>query len=442
MISFKNSVVYVVMGWIKNNLFRKKKRAKDYLLALDIGTEFVKAVIFKKEEDFFGNQEEKRGIVVGVGRERQPLGYMLAGAVANIEGVSLTCQQAIKQASQLAGVRPTKAVIGVAGEFIKGATTNFIEQREKPEKEIDLVELKNIIQKAQWKAFNQIRSQLAWETGRSEVEIRLVNALITEIRIDDYQVTNPLNFQGKEIFLSIFNVYAPLVHLRALESIAPKLNLELLSVAAEPYALTKLSGFNSKAGAIFIDIGGGTTDIALARQKRIEGIKSFALAGRSFTKRLAQVLGLNFAEAEEVKIRYAQNQLGRSVRGKIRQILKRDIEIWLNGIELTLEEFGQTEYFPSTILLCGGGSLLPGIKSILKKKVVGDQWLSKFPFSQIPQVNFISLDQIKDITDPTDSLKGPESVTPLALAGLTLEISTDEKEILPPILRRVARIMR
>ncbi len=430
------------MGWIKNNLFRKKKRAKDYLLALDIGTEFVKAVIFKVEKDFFGSREGNKGIVVGVGREKQTSGYMLAGAVANIEGVAFTCQQAIKKAAQIARVKPTKAVIGVAGEFIKGATTNFIEQREEPEKEIDLGELKNIIQKAQWKAFNQVRSQLAWETGRSEIEIRLVNALVTEIYIDGYQVTNPLNFQGKEIFLSVFNVYAPLIHLRALESIAQKLNLELLSVAAEPYALTKLSGFNPKAGAIFIDVGGGTTDVALARQGRIEGIKSFALAGRTFTKRLAQVLDLDFTEAEEVKIRYAQKQLSRSVSGKIRQILKRDIELWISGVELILEEFGQAEYFPPTILLCGGGSLLPGIKSILKRRAIGDQWLSKFPFSQIPQVSFINPEQVSSITDPTNTLKGPEGVTPLALAGLTLEISTDEKEILPPILRRVARMMR
>lgn len=412
------------------------------MLALDIGTEFVKAVIFKKEEDFFGDREKQRGVVVGVGRARQPSGYMLAGAVANIEGVSYTCGQAIKRAAQIACVEPTKAVIGVAGEFIKGATTNFIEQREKPEKEIDLSELKNIIQKAQWKAFSQIRSQLAWETGRSEVEIRLVNALITEIRIDGYQVTNPLNFQGKEIFLGIFNVYAPLIHLRALEAIAPKLNLELLSVAAEPYALTKLSGFNPKAGAIFIDTGGGTTDIALTRQRKIEGIKSFALAGRAFTSRLARTLGLNFTEAEEVKIRYAQKKLSRSANGKIRQILKRDVEIWLSGVELILEEFGQTEYFPSTILLCGGGSLLPGIKNILKRSAVSDRWISKFPFSQMPQVDFINPEQVSNISDPTDALKGPENITPLALAGLTLDISTDEKEILPPILRRVARIMR
>ena len=433
-----------LIKFLKNNLWkwRKKRRAKNYLLALDVGTEFVKAVIFRIEEDFFNDQAVRRGVVVGVGRAKQLPEHMLAGAVMDIDGATSSCRKAIDRAVQMSGLKPKKAVIGASGEFIKGATTNFVCQREKPEQEIDLAELKNIIQKTQWKAFNQVRAQLAWETGRPEIEIRLINALITEIRIDGYRVTNPLDFQGKEIFLNIFNAYAPMIHLRALESIASKLKLELLSVAAEPYALTKLAGFDQKAGAIFIDIGGGTTDIALVRQGKVEGIKSFALAGRSFTKRLSQVLDLNFNEAEEVKIRYSQKQLSLGVRRKIRQILKRDIETWLSGVELVLEEFGQTEYFPSAIYLCGGGSLLPGVKSVLKKRAVSEQWLKKFPFSQMPKVDFITQDQIQNIVDETNILEGPENITPLALSGLALEISADEKKILPPILRRVVRMMR
>ena len=433
-----------LIKFLKNNLWkwRKKRRAKNYLLALDVGTEFVKAVIFRIEEDFFNDQAVRRGVVVGVGRAKQLPEHMLAGAVMDIDGATSSCRKAIDRAVQMSGLKPKKAVIGASGEFIKGATTNFVCQREKPEQEIDLAELKNIIQKTQWKAFNQVRAQLAWETGRPEIEIRLINALITEIRIDGYRVTNPLDFQGKEIFLNIFNAYAPMIHLRALESIASKLKLELLSVAAEPYALTKLAGFDQKAGAIFIDIGGGTTDIALVRQGKVEGIKSFALAGRSFTKRLSQVLDLNFNEAEEVKIRYSQKQLSLGVRRKIRQILKRDIETWLSGVELVLEEFGQTEYFPSAIYLCGGGSLLPGVKSVLKKRAVSEQWLKKFPFSQMPKVDFITQDQIQNIVDETNILEGPENITPLALSGLALEISADEKKILAPILRRVVRMMR
>lgn len=431
------------MGRLKNFFqIGKGKSKKDYLLALDIGTEFVKALIFKVDTSLFKDEEEKKGLVVGVGRQRQLPNQMQVGAVADIDGVALTCQRAIEQASQMARLKPTKAVLGVAGEFIKGLTTNFAYQRSRPKEEVDLAELKNIIQKIQWKAFDQLRSQLAWETGQPEIEIRLVNALVNEVHIDGYQVTNPLGFQGKEIFLSIFNVYAPLVQLRALESIAAKLNLELLSIVAEPYALTKSSSFEPKVGGIFIDVGGGTTDIALVRQGRIEGIKSLALAGQAFTNRLSRTLGLGSTEAEAIKIKHAQQQLSHNVQRKIREILERDIKIWSKGVELILEEFSQAEFFPPLILLCGGGSLLPGIRNILRRESIQGEWLNKFPFSQKPKIRFIHSGHIINIVDQTGLLEGPESITPLALANLTLEIATSGEKTLPSILRRIVRMMR
>jgi cell division protein FtsA len=429
-----------LMGWI---LRRKAKSKKQYLLALDIGTEFVKALIFRLEKSLSDEGEIKeQGVVIGFGRQRQLSDHMLAGAVADIDGVTFTCQRAIEQAVRMARVKPKKTVIGIAGEFIKGATTNFVYPREKPEELIDSGELQNIIQRVQRRAFDRARRQLAYETCRSEIEIKPINALLTEVRIDGYQVVNPLGFQGKEIFLGFFNVYAPLVHLRAVENIAAKLDLELLSIAAEPYALTKTSCFNPTAGAIFIDIGGGTTDIALVRQNKVEGIKSFALAGRTFTKRLGKTFDLDLMEAERIKIRHSQKRLSQSVQRKIREIFKKDIGVWLNGVELVLEEFDQAEYFPPLILLCGGGSLLPGIRNILKREKVQERWLDKFPFSKPPQVDFIQAKQVDNIIDQTNSLEGPEHITPMALASLTLEIVADEEKVLPPVLRQVMKLMR
>ncbi len=413
------------------------------MLVIDIGTEFVKALIFRVERGISEAGEIRdQGAVIGFGRQRQLSGNMLAGAVADIDGVTLTCRGAIDQASRMARVKPKKAIVGIAGEYIKGATTNFVCPREDPEEPIDSAELQNLIQRVQWKAFDQTRRQLGQEICCPEIEIKPINALLTDIRIDGYQVTNPLGFQGKEIFLGIFNVYAPLVHLRAVENIASKLDLDLLSIAAEPYALTKTSCFNPTAGAIFVDIGGGTTDVALVRQSRVEGIKSFALAGQTFTKRLGKILNLDLPEAEKIKMRHSQNSLSQSVQWKIRDALKNDLRLWLNGMELVLEEFDQAEYFPPVVLLCGGGSLLPGIKNILKRENIQNRWLEKFPFSQAPQIGFIQAKEINNIVDKTESLEGPEYITPMALASLALEIVTDEDKVLSPVLKRVLKIMK
>jgi len=437
-------------------LFRRRnKRSNDCLLALDIGTEFVKAIVFKLEKNLLDDQTE--GVVLGVGYQRQKPGHMQAGAVKDLEGVIETCQAAMEEAVEMSKIRPRKGVLGIAGEFIKGATNNFIFQRSQPEEEIDLAELRNILQKIQWRAFDQIRRQLAWETGRAEIEIKPMNAVVSEIRIDGYLVSNPIGFRGREIFFSIFNVYGPLVHLSALEKIASQLDLELLAVAAEPYALTRAFDVVHKGGAIFIDVGGGTTDVALVRQSRVEGIKSFALAGRTFTKRLAETLSLGFEEAEDIKVKYSQQLVSRSVQRKIREILRKDINTWINGIELILEEFSEgisdnlnedsiskrkMEFFPPLVLLCGGGSLLSGLKDALKKESKAREWEKKFPFRQPPFVNFVHLPFMSRLNDQTGKLKGIENVTPLALAGLTSEMATEEQQDLSCVLRQVIRLMR
>ncbi|HLN18796.1 MAG TPA: cell division FtsA domain-containing protein, partial [Patescibacteria group bacterium] len=287
--------------------------SSDYLLSLDIGTEVVKALVFKVDK------ETGNGVVLGVGRARQGLGDMHSGAVSDITGVIENCRRAIDIAKNMAGIKKAdKAVIGIAGELVKGTTTTVHYERIKPEIRIDLPELKNIVQKVQWKAFDRIRQQLAWETGHSEIEVKLINAVIVDVRIDGYKITNPVGFQGRDVSIAIFNAYAPMVHLGALQTIADELNLQLINIAAEPYAVAKSMGVEeiSDFSAVFVDIGGGTTDIAVVRNGGLEGTKMFALGGRAFTKRLSRDLGMNFEEAELLKIRYAEGKLSPDVTAK------------------------------------------------------------------------------------------------------------------------------
>ncbi|MBI4708824.1 MAG: rod shape-determining protein [Candidatus Portnoybacteria bacterium] len=418
------------MGFFDKILGRGKIRHQ-CVLALDIGTEFVKALIVGIDE------REKKGEIIGAGLEPQKISHMVAGAVTDIHGVAQTSKIAIESSEKEAGIKIDQAVIGIAGEFIKGVTLTFSCERKNPKEKIELTELKNIIQKIQWKAYNKIRADLAEESGISEIEVKLINATIIDVRIDGYQVTNPLGFQGREVTLSIFNAYAPLIHLGALNSIAKLLGLEVFSIAAEPYAISRAVEVEHGTDAIFIDIGGGTSDIALVRQGGLEGIKSLALGGRSFTKRLADNLAVNFAEAEQIKLKYSQGEVSSTVKRKITEIFRQDIKVWLSGINLALSEFSQLSPLPSRVLLCGGGSCLPGVKKALES----EQWVGDLPMLQSPQVSFIQPQSIANIKDKTGKLTEPRDVTPLALASLSLELLNDHS-LFAPILRRAIRLMQ
>ncbi|MFA5821281.1 MAG: cell division FtsA domain-containing protein, partial [Candidatus Gracilibacteria bacterium] len=361
------------------------------------------------------------------------------GVVTDIAAVIANAHTAIKEAERMAGVTTSKMILGISGELVKGSTSTTTYVRRDGSSKIDLAELKNIVHKVQWRAFDEVRGQLAQETGYNEIDVKLVNAAIVDTRIDGYRVSNPIGFQGKEVTLSIFNAFAPMVHFGALQTISAEIDRELLAIAAEPYALASslIGGDDSKLNAIFIDVGAGTTNIAIVRDGAVEGTKMFTLGGRMFTKRLSQTLNVSFNEAEEVKINYSENQLERQSHRIVREAMQTDSDIWLSGVMLTLEEFKDIEVLPSKIFLSGGGSHLPEIKEALETR----DFVKSLPFSRKPQITFFLPKLIENLVDEKKLLGDQRDATVAALASLALTFIKEESEP-SKLLKKVVRLMQ
>ena len=309
--------------------------------ALDVGTEFAKALVFDIDVD-------GHGTVRGVGRKRQGLAHMQSGTVADIAAVVDNCAVALQEAEEMAGFRPTQVVIGIAGELVKGFTTTHSQERRKPDQPITEAELQRLIDAVQREALMEAERAITWETGLPQVDVRLVHAAVTGASIDGYALTNPVGFQGRHIKIGIFNAFAPLVHLGALQSVASQLDLELLEIVAEPYAVARVLGSDQirQAGALFVDVGGGTTDVALVRQGGIEGTRMFALGGRAFTKSLADRLDLPFPRAESLKVDYARG-LPVERSDEVAAIVADDVRVWAAGVELVMEELSGGDLLPA-----------------------------------------------------------------------------------------------
>jgi len=408
-----------------------KSRKANLGLVLDIGTEFIKALIFEAKAD--------TAEVLGVARIRQKLTEMRGGTVLDIEGVTKNSQSAIEKAEKMAKVSVNQVIVGIAGELVKGLSTTVQYSRSKPKDKINYAELRSIVDKVQRRAFDKVRESLAWETGHSEIDVKLVNAAIVDVKIDGYRVTNPLGFQGKDVSVTVFNAFAPITHLGALQTICEELDLDLVAIAAEPYAVAKAVGLEDSLdfSAIFMDIGGGTTDIAVVRNGGLEGTKMIAIGGRSFTKRLSQVLNVPFETAEEVKISNSNGMLDKKSAEIVRKALLADCKVWFSGVELTLEEFSQGELLPSRILLCGGASALPEIQETLKKT----DWSSKIAFAKKPAVDFIRTEEVAKVKDTTGKLEDPQDITPMALANTALDFAGEEN-VVEGILNKVVKSLR
>jgi cell division protein FtsA len=398
--------------------------------ALDVGTEFAKALVFEIDGG--------RGRVKGVGRKRQGLAHMQSGTVADISAVVDNCAVALQEAEEMAGFRPEQVVIGIAGELVKGFTTVHDQQRLKPDLPISQPELGKLIAAVQRQAMREAERSVTWETGLQSVDVRLVHAAVVGAWIDGYAVTNPIGFQGRNVRIAIFDAFAPLVHLGALQTVAAKLELELVAVVAEPYAVARVLDSEQvrQGGALFVDVGGGTTDVALVRQGGIEGTRMFALGGRAFTKSIADRLELPFPRAEALKVDYARGIAGDRA-DEVREIVADDVAVWAAGVELVMEELAAGDLLPGRIYLCGGGSRLPEIRDALG----AESFARQLPFARPPEVTILSPDQIESIRDDTRLLEDQQDVTPMGLAFQAIEHGSPSNPI-DASLRRVVRAMK
>lgn len=396
------------------------------LVALDVGTEFAKALVVAITPD-----EEGRlvGSVRGSGRQRQGLTHMQSGTVSDIDAVVANCSRALGEAREMAGMEATSAVIGIAGELVKGTTSNGAVRREDPHAPMTEDELQRIVEQVQVEALADAERRIAWESGVERLDVRLVHAAVVELKIDGYPVSNPIGFTGAQLELSVFNAFAPMVHLGALQSVASQLGLKLLGVIAEPYAVATCldPGELGDAGAVFVDVGGGTTDVALVRHGGISGTKMLALGGRAFTKGLAERFALSFSRAEALKLVAADGELPEPVdRSKLAEALAEDAAVWLGGVELMISDLAEGELLPGRVYLCGGGAELPQIAAALE----GDEWWHRLPFARKPQVRPLSPADVVGLHDASGRLATRQDVTPMALAhqALILDASSSAAE--------------
>lgn len=394
------------------SMLKRGKPLENYLVALDIGTEFVKALVGR----VIGGEVE----IIGVGRAHQELSDMQAGAISDIAAVVANCDRALADAEQQAGVSARTAIIGIAGELVKGTTSTVRFTRKNPSREINIDEMAKIIDLVQERAETKARTSLAWELGDKDIEVRLVNSALVRIDIDGYKVTNPVGFQGKDVVVEMYTAFAPMIHIGALERTAKELDLELLAVAAEPFAVARSvvgDDPNTSVSAILMDVGGGTTDIAVVNEGGVEGTKMFGIGGRAFTHGVERELGIEFTAAETLKIDINDGKIEGAKKTAAEKALTKTLNVWISGVELALSEFDKLDHLPNQMLLCGGGSSL----DMLMQRLEDEQWHKSLPFTKKLTIQHIQPDEVVGISDTTGDVNDHTLITAMGLLRVGMD---------------------
>jgi cell division protein FtsA len=222
-----------------------------------------------------------------------------------------------------------------------------------------------------------------------------------------------------------------MMHIGALERVADELALELVAVAAEPFAVSRSvlgNDASSNFTAILADVGGGTTDIAVVNDGGVEGTKMFGIGGRSFTRTIASDMDLSYDSAEKLKVNLEHDNMKPTVRKDVEAAVDKTLEVWMSGVELALSDFDSVDHLPSRILLCGGGSSLDK----LVKQLESHDWQKDLPFTKKPTVHHIKPSDVEGIIDKTGKITDHTFITAMGLLRVgydTIEGNNDSSSL-------------
>ena len=402
-------------------IFKNNAIDNYHLISLDIGTEIAKAAVF------YIDPKQKKVIIIGAGEEFHKSGNVHGSVILDRDGIVLTCGKAINKAKKIAGLdlkneKKMRVVVGISGELAEVAAEVFDYERKNQKIKIGQAELKNIIKKSRQKIFESVEHKMARKNSKRKNNAKFISTDIAEIKIDGYRVADILGFNGKKIEVAVYGTYMLADNFEIIKNISDSLNLNLINVVYNPCAVVKAvaSENETESSAIFIDVGGSITDIALEKNGNVEDIKTFILGGRMFIEKTPSnnnsEIDKNESGKDEEDNGNKKNSNNEIKKTEAKEKSHFNRSLWLSGAELSLREFSENKLLPAKIFVYGGGSQLSEIADSLNDLLS----VKDLSFAGKPEIKFIHPKDITAIIDQTGKLVNSRDVTLASIAASAL----------------------
>jgi cell division protein FtsA len=398
---------------------KTKIAPNENIIALDIGTEQLKSILFKTDE--LGITIEK------ISRVEQQQHAMKSGIIKNLDTVLANCRLAISELNDRLPQEqyPKNVVMGIAGEYIQGVSIVVNYQREENhENEVTSKEEGKILAQIRNKIEASGKEDLSQRIGLTSEDIEILHITQTGLEIGGMPVDSLIGYKGRDVKLHFYASFAPKTYTEALKKVASELKMNVLGIVSQPFAVARAysGSSNRDFSAIFIDIGGGTTDIAIVEKGNVVETKMFAFGGRTFTKEISKILELDYRYAEQRKIKYSEKILNKELARDVQKIVYPVAKLWMKTLKSALSYCDDISSFPTQIYLCGGGSLLPEIKEVMLEF----PWKKFLPFPVVPKIDFFTPEKLDLIKDNSGNLKNIFDITPAALTKFIYDVK-DQK---------------
>lgn len=340
---------------------------EDILVGLDIGTSKICALVTSRDRETGNLKILGIGITESAGLDR--------GVVVNIEKTVKTIRKVIDQAEQQSGIKIVEVVVGIAGDHIESLQTRGIVGISNPNNEITKQDVKRLIEDTKHIAI--------------PAERRIIHVMPQDYIIDGQDgITDPIGMSGVRMEANVHIVTGQVTSIQNIHKCCERAGLKVKDLVLEPMASSKaiLTSEEKEVGVAIVDIGGGTTDIAIFEENVIRWTSVFALAGKHVTDDIRRGLGIVASQAEKIKRDFGHTYQdaimeddlfmipgigGRPPTEINKSMLCKIIEPRMAEIfEFAYAEIKRSGYLPrlgAGIVLTGGTTLLQGSEELARE---------------------------------------------------------------------------
>jgi cell division protein FtsA len=334
------------------------KENRSLIVGLDIGTSKVAALVAELGAD---------GALAVLGMGSHESKGLKKGVVVNIEATVAGIQRALEEAELMADCKIASAFTGIAGSHIRSFnSTGMVAVKDK---EVSAIDVERAVETA--KAVNIPTDQ------------QILHVLRQEFIIDGQEdVREPVGMSGIRLEVKVHIVTGAVSAAQNIVKCVRRCGLEVNDLILQPLASSRavLSEDEKDLGVCLVDIGGGTTDLAIFTHGAIRHTAVIPIAGDQITNDIAMALRTPTAEAESIKTRHgvALRQLAdpnemievpgigdRAPRVLSRQtlaeVIEPRVEELLSLVQQVLRESGYEELLSSGVVLTGGSSVMRGM---------------------------------------------------------------------------------
>lgn len=379
-----------------------KAQENDLIYALDIGTRSVIGMVGQTDGDRFK--------VLDVEAAEHKKRAMIDGQIDNIRQVAEVVRQVTQRLEERLNVSLERVCVAAAGRALQTKAGTF---------SLSLPE-NNVITVEQVSQLETGAVSAAEETLQTEDDERrrlfLVGYTVTQYRLDHYPMVTLLDHSGVEVEADVVATFLPGEVVESLYAVMRTAGLQVSSMTLEPIAAMNaaIPAELRLLNLALVDIGAGTTDIAVCRDGSITGYTMATIAGDEITEALMRAFLIDFQTAEEVKrtlhegesVRYTdimglENEVSYE---SAMAVIDEPMDKLATAIaEQVLETNGAA---PSALFLAGGGSKLNGLKEKVSEKLNMDE--KRVAIAGNNFAKSVYADRIK--------LDDPEYATPLGIA--------------------------